>query len=497
MFRNHSISINSDYLPGTVLCLVSILISLNVCANNISVSHVTLTNQNSASQTTSVQFDVGWENSWRSGNWDAAWIFVKYRNLTTGGARSHATLSQVASDHTAPAGSTIKPAADGTGVFIYRDATGTGTVNFAGVQLRWNYGVDGLADSVNVDIDVFAIEMVLVKQGAFSAGSGGSETGAFTQTTITTADATVAGGFPSGETAPENASWPNGFDAFYCMKYEISQGQYADFLNSLTATQAVPHFWIGNRNRYTITGIHPNISATSPDIACSFLDWDDGIAYSDWSGLRPMTELEYEKACRGTIAPVTNEYAWGTTAIHFAIYTLTNSGTATESISNPGIGATGNALYSATHNNQTDPPINGPFRCGIFAASAVGAERDDSGGSFYGIMEMSGNLWESAVTIGFNGGRIYTGLHGDGNLTVDGLANVLNWPKHRDFSADGAGWCFRGGAWNTGTDELRISDRNQTAAGPNNNPNNPEFHYIPEVSSTSMGFRCVRSRPAP
>jgi hypothetical protein len=28
-----------------------------------------------------------------------------------------------------------------------------------------------------------------------------------------------------------------------------------------------------------------------------------------------MTELEYEKACRGPLMPVANEYAWGTTTI--------------------------------------------------------------------------------------------------------------------------------------------------------------------------------------
>ena len=29
------------------------------------------------------------------------------------------------------------------------------------------------------------------------------------------------------------------------------------------------------------------------------ISWSDMSAYLDWSGLRPMTELEYEKACRG------------------------------------------------------------------------------------------------------------------------------------------------------------------------------------------------------
>jgi hypothetical protein len=35
------------------------------------------------------------------------------------------------------------------------------------------------------------------------------------------------------------ANWPNGFNAFYCMKYEVSQQGYVDFLNTLTYTQQV------------------------------------------------------------------------------------------------------------------------------------------------------------------------------------------------------------------------------------------------------------------
>ena len=59
-------------------------------ANNIQVTNVALTGQNAAQGYWLVQFDLSWENSWRTdnlfpddghdvGNWDAAWVFVKYR----------------------------------------------------------------------------------------------------------------------------------------------------------------------------------------------------------------------------------------------------------------------------------------------------------------------------------------------------------------------------------------------------------------------------------
>jgi formylglycine-generating enzyme required for sulfatase activity len=281
----------------------------------------------------------------------------------------HASLDATAGNHTAPATSTISVPSDSTGVFIYRSANGTGTFSLSDVQLRWVYGTNGVPDDAVLQVKVFAIEMVWVPQGSFAAGSGGAETSAFTLTTINTATATTVpsgsggfsgsaeGGYPTGQTAPANASWPNGYDAFYCMKYEISQGQYRDFLNTLTRSQqsnrvrmdgtlgryAGGFTWNGsdwsgsevsnlstpaNRNGLRLIadpgGILPRTyacdlisSATLPTdvdqsndgewIAMSQLNWMDGCAYVDWAGLRPMTELEFEKACRGDQAPLANE----------------------------------------------------------------------------------------------------------------------------------------------------------------------------------------------
>jgi hypothetical protein len=43
-------------------------------------------------------------------------------------------------------------------------------------------------------------------------------------------------------------------------------------------------------------------------------------------------------------------------------------------------------------------------------------------------MEMSGMAWERAVSVGHPEGRKYTGLHGDGNLSPNGYADVNQWP---------------------------------------------------------------------
>ncbi len=311
-------------LRGVGLVALVLAFQHAALANNVLVSNIALTGQNTTSNFTLVQFDITWQNSWRviggPSNHDACWVFVKY-STDSGVTWKHATLA-TSGQPAPPFGSTIDTASDGKGVFIYRSSDGTGTVNFAGVQLRWNYGANSVVDNATVQVQVFAIEMVFVPQAEFAAGSGGTETNKFTLTTINTADATTVpsgsgslggqeGGFPTGQTAPSNASWPNGFNAFYMMKYEISQDQYKDFLNCLTGTQAATRNPGASTFRYSITGSHPNFSTSKPFVACNFLSWKDGAAYADWAGLRPMTELEFEKACRGNLTPVADEFALG------------------------------------------------------------------------------------------------------------------------------------------------------------------------------------------
>jgi formylglycine-generating enzyme required for sulfatase activity len=42
----------------------------------------------------------------------------------------------------------------------------------------------------------------------------------------------------------------------------------------------------------------------------NILSWFDVAAYLDWAALRPMTELEFEKVCRGPENRIAGEYAW-------------------------------------------------------------------------------------------------------------------------------------------------------------------------------------------
>ena len=500
----------SDMKSGTAVGVMILAVGLLAAvqpavANNIAVTNVALQNQTVGAQTVDVQFDLGWDNSWRSAatdpaytNWDAAWVFVKVKD--TAGNWQPATLSTNRIDHTAAANSTIDPAFDGTGVFVYRsgDLSG-GTVAYTGTRLRWNYGLDSyrFAAGTVVTVSVQAIEMVYVPQGSFYVGSGSTnELGSFTDGAwggtpnatipfritneaallITNAagnlwSTSTNGNSSIGVAGTLSPAFPKGYNAFYCMKYELTQGQYTDFLNKLTATQAGNLYSSASTGqRYTIgtnsVGVFTN---GAPDRACNFLSWADGLAYADWAGLRPMTELEFEKACRGPATSVTNEYAWGSTNIS-ATTAIVNDGTGTDTATG------GNCNYGSCS-------PDGPFRVGIYAT--VISSRTQAGATYWGIMDMSGSLTERPVSVGTTASRLFTGLHGNGKLTSDGIADVSNWPT------DGAG--IRGGDWYGPSEsavgcQARVSDRSLAAL-------NGASALYRTYDHADIGWRGVRTAP--
>jgi len=60
-----------------------LLLSVHGHANNLQISSPTFVPVNDISNSIYIQFNISWENSFRLGagtkNWDAAWLFVKYR----------------------------------------------------------------------------------------------------------------------------------------------------------------------------------------------------------------------------------------------------------------------------------------------------------------------------------------------------------------------------------------------------------------------------------
>ncbi|PPK87093.1 formylglycine-generating enzyme required for sulfatase activity [Neolewinella xylanilytica] len=471
-----------------------------VYANNIQVSNVALTEQSSGNGTTKIQFDLSWENSWRisvgPANHDAAWIFAKFR--VNNGDWRHCSLPNFG--HKVPAGA-VMDIYDRMGAMIYRAADGSGQVDWDDFQLRWDYRLDGVSDADIVDVQVFAIEMVYVPSGAFYLGSvsGDRDTlnneffrvGFLSQPFPVTGEGAISVGpslnslyYPSDpvsgiggdQSGPIPAAFPKGFAAFYCMKYEVSQDQWTAFFNTLsdaakttndiTGTNGKNSDNVLGRNGISWTGTG-NATTSLPNLPLNYVNNVRMMAYLDWAGLRMMTELEYEKACRGPGTPVAGEFAWGTAGIATETYTLANEGTANEVVANPAEG-TGNVVYFSTASSI------GPLRVGSIAASAVNQSREESGGSYYGIMDLSGNVYERAVTVGNAPGRDYRGTHGDGMLAPTGVHNVANWP-----SAD-MGIGYRGGSHANLTPFLRVADRADAAT-------------VLNGANSRLGFRGVRT----
>jgi len=284
-------------------------------------------------------------------------------------------------------------------------------------------------------------------------------------------------------TATLNANFPTGYAGFYSLKYEISQQQYTDFLNYISRNQQNTRTAtsLGNgttsiTNRFVLSGgssvsdrngirCDGTVEAFDPlrfycdldgngtgggvndgkALACNYLSWADVAAYLDWSGLRPLTELEYEKAARGTRAAVADAYAWGN-VVATAATGLTGAGSDEEIATNS----------SANVNFGSEAGVAGPMRVGSFATS--GSSRNASGAGFSGILAFSGNVWERCVTVGNGTGRNFDGSHGNGVLTPAGDANSTSWP-----GADAVGAGFRGGAWSAVAARLEISDRERAA----------------------------------
>jgi len=496
----------------------SLLSVTNAIANNIQVSAPTFTGYNSSSQVVNIACSVSWDNSWRNAtNHDAAWLFVKYR--INKGEWQHATLNSNVGSYVVPAGASLSTVADGGGVFVYRSSNATNSLfSVSNLQLSWPYGANGVPNNANLEVKVFALEMVHVPQAAFYLGNGSTQsTNSFFvagfsaipyhvtsdslivvdnvapplawQNSLGVTKSLWGGGLMGNAQAagPDSipSVFPKGFSAFYCMKYEITQSAYVDFLNTLSYTQQANHTIVApslaagtaalitnNATRNGIDIMTPGINPNKPAeyacnldgdnnfnenndgafVGCNGLAWFDVAAYLDWAALRPMTEFEYEKASRGTAYPVNSEYAWGNDTLstnNYGLSGLDSSGTPNERVKSSNYNLLGNAALS-----NTMVSIQAPFRVGIFSDHPTNNNnRSASGASFYGIMDLTGNIMERCVTINYLP-RNFNGSHGDGLLTSDGYADASSWPGN-----DGVGIGYRGGSYFIAKSVGRISSR--------------------------------------
>ena len=501
------------FITGMWVCAFS-LSFLFSSANNVRINGTVQVTQGTG-DTLVLSFPLRWDNSWRDQfNWDAAWVFFKYKSGT--GGWNHVNLC--AGGHRFTDGSGLplpfdcmagNTGSSTVGLFIYRNTLDAGNTPEIVCQIKClKSSLGGLTVEQFQKHEGFvlaqAVEMVYVPYGGyylgdggcsnrFAGGSDGSPVLLDSEDAITASTATKV--YPitnniTGSVQNIAAVYPKGYKGFYMMKYEVSQEQWVYFLNTLTYVQQqerVPgllalkggDYVFGSKstpdNRNGIIVAEPsyndgavifsnnlnNNGVYSEDgdgktIACNYLSPGDMLAYCSWAGLRPMSELEYEKACRSSYPeqPAKGEYAWHDNGITGRLSAVSNSGLRNErsGTANANVNA-GNAL--------------GPVRCGLFATGS--STQQSAGVAFWGGMEMSGNVKELCYNLsytGFNGSTLGTGAY-----------NTALW------SVTPAHLGVKGGGFSSADSLLRVSDRTEVAG---------YFADINKRDSTA-GFRGVRS----
>lgn len=522
-------------------------------SNNLRLNNLDVTSIDTSSDKMMVTCDVQQENSWRNNvSHDAIWMFLKYS--TDGGQTwRHASMGNAGINPTGfVMGNNFEAVVpqDLKGFFLRRSMPGNGLIDLKKIQFVWNYGIDGISDDIakasNTILRVFGIEMVYIPQGSFFVGDGDSSSEfklkkgfddqspwyIASENAITTTN-TVRDGFyysssgsagesSSGEVFLLSHSFPKGYKGFYLMKYELTEGEWISFFNTLSPAEKMNRditsaveggkgtSAVVNRNTISWDSTEPHLDANTKrsSRAMTYVSWPDAAAFADWAGLRPMTEFEFEKSARGVdVQPIADEFAWGTTAHTVAgpgdIHPVGKDEDGTEVIYNSTANLNRNTSGWTSADGRDDGIASGQkgaLRVGIFAESST--NRVTSGAGYYGNMELSGNVAEPVVSIGRVEGRQFLGTHGDGVLSnvlgFEGNATNADWPGINVSDAQRGvtgtkGIGYRGGDFQSSSlRHFQISSRSFSAK----DPESLGFKMRFDVSAGIVyGARFVRTAP--
>lgn len=433
-------------MKSPFLTLSLLLIGFCLNASNLQISHTEFQWFDDTTKTPRVKLNVSWDNAWNNDkNYDAVWLFVKFN--TASGWYRHAKIA--ASGHRVLDSSNGIEAAfsvpeDQNGLFLYPNQKYRGKI-YLTIEIMLEREPLKRVRFGDSSCDVYGIEMVYIPEGGFTLGDPGEEAMKYNAFYRSGGNGEKAGLFKIDseekeiEIGPEagnlcygvnNAEYqgdqkgtlpalfPKGYGDFYIMKYELSQGQYAAFLNSLSASYTQMRANFGGKDYYKNRGsIYFDIEkekyvAKYPERPCNYITWDDAMAFTDWAALRPMTEFEFTKACRGPNEPIAGEFPWGSNS---------------KGQLQRGVNRSNDLVM---FNGMNESELNEENRAAF-------------GASYYWVMDLAGSVWEKVVTIGHEKGRAFTGQHGDGYLAGLGDANVEDWPK----GFDEGGYGYRGGGY--------------------------------------------------
>ena len=223
-----------------------------------------------------------------------------------------------------------------------------------------------------------------------------NETDGSTMVLIPSGKCTMGGGDVDDESPQHSVKVP----AFYVSKHEISNRQWARFLEALPQWRRASiagKYHNGDYLRHWENDRYPPERADHPAV---YVSWFAAVAYCEWAGGRLPMEDEWERAARGDKAL---RYPWGNS------WSLSRCNSA---------------------DNREGDRFDGTAPVGHFPAGA----------SPYGVLDMSGNVWEWVSSLF----RPYP-------------YNPLDGREDQGEGTAPRG--LRGGAWNWYADNCRAANR--------------------------------------
>ncbi len=210
-------------------------------------------------------------------------------------------------------------------------------------------------------------------------------------------------------------------DAYYIGKYEVTNAEYYEFWKQQTDAARTPE----NFTHLPEIGDWPARAEQFPNHPVVGVSWHDANAYAAWKGMRLPTEAEWEKAARGYTDRV---WPWGNAVEPYANTAAEDDG----------------------YQNRLAPVGSFP-----------------KGKSYYGVMDMAGNVWEWTADWYSD---VYYGYSSQA---------AAKRPKMNPTGPDVGSWrVIRGGSWIDKIARCSTTFR---------------FYFYPNLKTSFVGFRLAKT----
>ena len=210
-------------------------------------------------------------------------------------------------------------------------------------------------------------------------------------------------------------------DAYYIGKYEVTNAEYYEFWKQQTDAARTPE----NFTHLPAIGDWPARAEQFPKHPVVGVSWHDANAYAAWKGVRLPTEAEWEKAARGYTDRV---WPWG---------------------------------------NAVEPYANTAAEDDGYQNSLAPVGSFPKGKSYYGVMDMAGNVWEWTADWYSD---VYYGYSSQA---------ATKRPKMNPTGPDVGSWrVIRGGSWIDKIARCSTTFR---------------FYFYPNLKTSFVGFRLAKT----